>query len=61
MCAEIARSLGALFTDDVSITSSGCKEGGLCRGQDRLELSENLTIAPLQHFACCKKAKFERY
>ena len=27
MCAEIARSLGALFTDDVSITTSWCKLG----------------------------------
>ena len=27
----------------------------------KLELSENLTIAPLQRFSCSKKVKFQRY
>ena len=31
---------------------------GLTDGQRELELSKNLTIAPLQRFACSKKAKF---
>ena len=30
----------------------------LCKRFNKLELSENLTIAPLQRFACSKKAKF---
>ena len=49
---------GLIIAHGVQITTKVAYHNDLgIKGHGQLELSEDLTIAPLQRFSCCKKAK----